>query len=409
MKKIIILALILCLLFTFSCSSSFSKTEKNSLKSSVSKTSKIRLKDPKLIKIKKISSVDVNLYNKKLNEDKVKYKQIKSVLNQDQFNLYKVTEKLLRANNLQYQNWRVGIKNKTEDVNAYTTAANLIIINSALYDSIYNDETALAFVVSHEISHNILNHGQKSYEILYKIKDLEKQAKAMRRRKEAIYTLGDIAVDVQISNLCKKLRLMEYQADKEALTLMARAGFDMKEASNALKFLDRLPEINSNYDTHPSTADRISAVNKELDIININALNAQGQNNIYNSKVINVKKSSDKKTFILEAQKEFKHFSYVAEPQDLKLIERAYSQYKEKDFINAQTNFKEAYSINKTNYIPALYLSYIDEYNYYKLHDRKLIKKSYHWVKRAKKIKPNDKNVLKQYNDVKTIIKSKNK
>ncbi len=409
MKKIIILSLILCFIFPFSFSSSIAKTEKSSLKSSVSKTSRIKIKDPKLITIRKINSVDADLYKKKLNEDKVKYKQIKSVLNQDQFNLYKVTEKLLRANNLQYQNWRVGIKNKTEDVNAYTTAANLIIIHSALYDSIYNDETALAFVVSHEISHNILNHGQKSYEIQYKIKDLESQAEDMRRREEAIYALGDIAVDLQISKLCKKLRLMEYQADKEALTLMARAGFDMKEASNALNFLDRLPEINSIYDTHPSTAKRISAVNNELNILNINALKAQGQNNLYNSKVINVKKSSDKKTFILEAQKEFKHFSYVAEPQDLKLLEKAYFQYREKDFDSAQANFEQAYSINKTNYIPALYLSYIDEYNYYKLHDRKLIKKSYHWVKRAKKIKPNDKNVLKQYNDVKTVIKSKKK
>ena len=40
-------------------------------------------------------------------------------------------------NNLSYQNWRIGINIAPEDINAYATAANLIAINSSLYDSLY--------------------------------------------------------------------------------------------------------------------------------------------------------------------------------------------------------------------------------------------------------------------------------
>ena len=47
-----------------------------------------------------------------------------------------ILDKILRANKLQYQNWRIGIDIATDDMNAFASTANLIII----YSPIVNDE-----------------------------------------------------------------------------------------------------------------------------------------------------------------------------------------------------------------------------------------------------------------------------
>ena len=135
----------------------------------------VKKKDPKLFDKFIVKEINKTQYQQKLSSDNKKYSGIKKQLNNDQYSVYRIFEKILRANNLEYQNWRIGIKRTATNINASAGSANLILINSALYDSLYNDKDALAFVISHETAHFLLNHNKKAGKIVYAINRLERK------------------------------------------------------------------------------------------------------------------------------------------------------------------------------------------------------------------------------------------
>ena len=219
------------------------------------------LKDPGLIKIPQIKEVDEESYNKKMASDEIEYEKIKSQTG-DNFEIYKILERILRANKLQYQNWRIAFYMDHEDINANAGAYNLIQISSALYDSLYPDDDAIAFVISHELAHLILNHVKATNEIRYKINQLEEKIKMNKyeiRRTQNISDIqsafgndigsignllanvsGNIAVDMLTKNLKREyglLRQMEYAADSQALVLMTKAGYNPQSCLEVMNVL----------------------------------------------------------------------------------------------------------------------------------------------------------------------------
>ena len=107
------------------------------------------LKDPKLIKLTDVDIVDEKDYLAKLKSDNEIYNsKIKPVIDKkidlvdsdapvslDFYNVYRIAEKLIRANNLQYANWRIAIRKTPEEINAYASSANLITLHTSIYDS----------------------------------------------------------------------------------------------------------------------------------------------------------------------------------------------------------------------------------------------------------------------------------
>lgn len=81
---------------------------------------------------------------------------------------------------MDYVNWRVAIR-KSEDINAATYSGNYIIINTALYDSVYTNDDALAFVIAHEMSHQILGHTQRQAELYRKLERLDIMERGHKR------------------------------------------------------------------------------------------------------------------------------------------------------------------------------------------------------------------------------------
>ena len=124
------------------------------------KESNIELIDPKLIKLTQYNPISNKDYEKKISKDNEKYKKYKDELSKssntsagiDFYNIYRISERLIRANNLEYVNWRIAIR-KSDEINAYSSDANYIKIYTSLYDSLYDNEDALAFVIAHEMSH----------------------------------------------------------------------------------------------------------------------------------------------------------------------------------------------------------------------------------------------------------------
>ena len=106
----------------------------------------------------------------------------------------------------------------------------------------------------------------------------------------------------------------------------------------------------------------------------------------------------------MNEQKKSKSKNYIADSKDNKLMLKAYSYYLKDDMEQSELYFKEAFKCNKTNYMPALYLSYINEYNYRNSNDLKVLKKAYFWIKKAKKLSPADKNVINQEKDILSLL-----
>lgn len=365
------------------------------------------LKDPKLISLQKTKSVDLKLFEQKQLKDNEEYKKCKKGIKVEYYNLYVILDRILRANNLQSQNWRLALKTSLKDINASAGSANLIVVNTSLYDSLYPDESALAFIISHELAHLILKHNQISYENQCEIVTLKRRVRALRRQTQSFAcTVMAMKLSSRIDDLYEQQRELEYNADSEAVTLMLRAGYDIEQVFSALNLLSSLPNIYTDRSTHPSIENRISNVQEDMELLDKNALINEGKYNLYHSKVSSIKKSSDKRTVVLYNKKNSNKIVYVPLTKETKLLNKAYLYYLDKNIPMAKQYFERAYVVNSNNYITPLYLSYISEYNFYNSGDKKDLKDAKFYSKKAYKLNQNDKFVNKQRNDIKVIFKN---
>lgn len=423
--------LLLCAMFAIETNCSANETTQEVKEGTVNNFTKVKYnikidkKDPELIKINKIEPVNREVYSKKIANDNKEYLNSKKIMDNDYYDLYRIFEKLLRANNLYYQNWRLAIKPEAEDINAYAGSANMIVIHSSLYDSLYNNDDALAFILSHELGHFLLGHHQISLENSQAIKQLETIKNNMRQEQyienniqrinnntynyynyagsgitSLGYTINIAACETAIKKIYEQERAMEFDADTEAISIMAKAGFDVNNANDAMTFLSNLPNIYTNRSTHPPINERISNINYIIKISDITELNNEGMQNIYNSKVLKAKKSSDNKTIVVSKPDGNIKVAYRKEGKEDKLLKKAYECYLDNDMSMSKKYFQDAFKINSKNFIPALYLSYINEYEYMQNHNKKSLQTAALWAKKASKINPNDKNITKQKQDI---------
>lgn len=184
----------------------------------------ITIKDPKLIKLTDITPVDDSLYKQKLLADeKIYEKEIKPTIGKklsnstaepisaDLYRIYRIAEKLIRANKLEHMNWRIALIKDTENVNAFATDANLIAIYTALYDSVYENDDALAMVIAHEMSHNLLGHQQRQAEMIVKYNNYANLVSLNGIRKPGLLTTsGAVAYKKFLFN---EIKMMEFMAD----------------------------------------------------------------------------------------------------------------------------------------------------------------------------------------------------
>jgi len=382
---------------------------------------KMKQDDDEYKKIKALAASDYYVFYK-TSGDKVKvsrfdeetitdnendYKNIKDSWVEGYYLFYKTADKILRANNLDTQNMRFIIDKKTNVINASASAANLVTINSALADSFYDNEDALAFVIGHELSHHIFNHMQQNVKAYERINKLDIGIE--NAVNFSILTLGLTAVFVPIYKgrqhvWFKRLRNNEKEADIEALALMARAGYNTESANDVFAVFAKLPETEKHYtDTHPKHAERTAYVNQEIAKLDLEALRLEGENNLYEKPVMKLRRSSDKKSIVLIPSGKRSTAGYLKETPQKKLINKAYKAYLDDNMKEAAALFEEAYKLDKKNYIPCLYLSYIYEYNYKKTNDKDALKQAKKYAKLAYKKHSADKNTLKQKMDTENL------
>lgn len=369
---------------------------------SVQTKKSLKIKDPKLIKFKKVKTIPAAEYNKKITQDELVYKktilpQLKKKTNSvnvnplpvDFYNLYRISEKLIRANKLDYVNWRIAVRKSAGNYNASTTAANLIWINTALYDSLYTNPDALAYVIGHEMAHQVLGHQQQMEDRFHRhmiwINSL------------LIPTLGYgsllyMAIADKMEN--KASRTDEYMADALSTEFLVRAGFDPYKALEAINIINAHPHKETINSTHPDPEKRIENIKETVKYLSKD-LNKEGKLNIYNSDVLDCKKSSDRVSMVITRPEKQKNDYYQVESPEEILKRIAYVDYKNGDMEKAIKNFKTLAKITET-YVPYLYISYAYEYLYNETNEDKYLKRAKKYAKEAQNLAPDNKTIAKQ-------------
>lgn len=151
---------------------------------------------------------------------------------------------------------------KSDEVNAWCMPGGKIVVYSGILP-ITQDEAGLAVVLGHEVSHALLNHGQRrmSQSELQQIGSLAGNVALSNTKYGDIFNQA-YGVGTQLGVMLPYSRKFESQADKLGLTLMAIAGYD---PSAAVQLWERMsqqggqepPEFLS---THPSNQTRINKI-----------------------------------------------------------------------------------------------------------------------------------------------------
>lgn len=85
------------------------------------------------------------------------YAQAKKQLPADYYVLYRIVDKIARANNIASGSWRVKISEEYA-LNGFADEANLIVVPRSAMSQLTGDPDALACMVSREISHHVRKH-----------------------------------------------------------------------------------------------------------------------------------------------------------------------------------------------------------------------------------------------------------
>ncbi len=178
-----------------------------------------------------------------------------------------IAGKLLRAANIGNSSYNVTLLDSPE-VNAFALPGGYIYVTRGVL-ALANDQSELAAVLAHEISHVVLRHARERT-------NRTKTSEIVDRVITGVLG-GDADTDQGASrsrlSLAAFSQSQELAADKQGVLIAARAGFDPFAAGRLLNSMARFAQLDvEGYEegddflsTHPSTPDRIQ---KTLEIAN---------------------------------------------------------------------------------------------------------------------------------------------
>ncbi|MGA1795973.1 MAG: M48 family metallopeptidase [bacterium] len=164
--------------------------------------------------------------------------------------------------------WEFILIQDDETVNAWCMPGGKVAVYTGILPYT-KDETGLAAVIGHEVAHALAQHGNErlSQTLLVQLGGLT-LAKAMESKPRTTQNLWlqAFGLGAQIGFLLPYSRTHEYEADRIGLILMARAGYNPKEA---VAFWERMstgagPKPPEFLSTHPADKNRIAAMKEHL-------------------------------------------------------------------------------------------------------------------------------------------------
>ncbi|TVQ58753.1 MAG: hypothetical protein EA366_06140 [Spirulina sp. DLM2.Bin59] len=191
--------------------------------------------------------------------------------------LYRIVERIARANGLTNHPWRVVVADDTL-INAYATEVNLVIVHFGLLDQMAGDISALACVVGHEMAH----HTERHIAIrTSRVADWQEEARSGNSREFQ-------------QRLAKLAREHEEEADAIGYKYSVTAGFDPSGCLRGLEMLSRLPGTMRDSSTHPSVPRRIEAIQALMDATPPEVLRSRGHLGLTTSEPLSYEMIEDK-------------------------------------------------------------------------------------------------------------------
>lgn len=411
MKKIILLCLLFFSVQVVSEARDYTKLHmdemKKSQKYSASKkyfedykpeiqASGLKLKDPKLIKLSGYEYIPVDKFKAKLAKDAKTYNEIRKYLTSsnvdnyhmqaygdDFYQVYRVAEKIIRANSLDFVNWRISVDSENT-FNAFNAETNHVCVLAGALDTLSDNEDALALLLGHEFAHGLLGHAQR------KAKYYAKMERAKRIGSYGMY-------HVARKRLMALSRKLEFVADVEGAKLAAKAGYNLENGKELLSFLNTQDYSDEWNASHPSPEKRLKNFADNKKYFMENEWLKQGAYNIYNSEVLSCEKSSNRKSMILGRGKRKSNSEYYSpETAEQLYLRFGYKSYVNGEFKDSINYFKKYLKINKGNYAVYLYLSYANEYLYKQSGSEKYLEEAKAFADYAKLLAPENRYVEEQ-------------
>ncbi|HIK44071.1 MAG TPA: M48 family metalloprotease [Leptolyngbyaceae cyanobacterium M65_K2018_010] len=257
------------------------------------------------------------------------YNQARAALPEDFYVLYRIVERLARANGLDERPWRLRLSGEYE-VNAYASELNTLTFMAGLLDQLHGDTAALACVVGHEMAHHTQDHIPTMVAVQTQMGQLMAEAEAeaiaeiqnAQRQQAATNTIGSILgsvlgsviggstgaivggttqavlgtmtasqrqqAEVRAREIYEQkvaalgseysavLQSQEFEADEFGFQYLVRAGFDPQGCVRAMNTLDQLEHSRLPSLSHPMPAVRIRQLQALNTAANVNALTAEG-------------------------------------------------------------------------------------------------------------------------------------
>ena len=363
----------------------------------------LTIKDPKIMKFGNYEKISEEQYNKKLKEDEKIYKEYEKVLGKtaskhyktqadafDFYRVYRVAEKLIRANNLDFINWRIEVYKDSEDINAYTTNTNYIAVSTSLVDTFGDNENAMALVIGHEMGHALLGHQARSAKLIRK---MNAQYRLARQ--------GNYFAALTLAGMKRKFMIdsknMEYAADVEGCKLALKAGYDLSSGGEVMSYFSSLPRIADWKVDHPDPVKRLENMQENAKYFPEEWKDI-GEVNIYNSNPLPVRLSSDRKSMVISApaEKLSPNKYYSPETMDEVYARFGYMYYINGEFKKSLDSFEELFKLDQTNAPAYLYASYTCEYLYKNTGDSKYLTLAKEYANKALTLDSQNKYIKEQ-------------
>ena len=171
-----------------------------------------------------------------------------------------------------YNGYHVAILD-TQEINAFATSGGHIFITLGLIKST-DSEDALAAIIAHEVAHILLQHGLKAIkssrltQALVSTGALAATVATQNTNLAELTSIFDESVNEIVTTMVNNgySQSQEYDADENAVLLMAEAGYNPANLIDMLRALERnQPSHSGGFNsTHPSPTKRISSAEKTV-------------------------------------------------------------------------------------------------------------------------------------------------
>ncbi|MGB3655521.1 MAG: M48 family metalloprotease [Rivularia sp. (in: cyanobacteria)] len=249
------------------------------------------------------------------------YQNAKTQLPPDFYALYRIVDRLARANGYDTRPWQI-VRVAKYDTQAFAKNANLIPIYNGALEQLGGDASALACMISHEMAHHKQRHqvitNVEKAELIAEIREEAAQSVLSRKRKSPVAAVGDFVVRRVIGGTIgtvvngvlsnqsdrrfrkqqrrinkivekktaeleetieKQSRKDEFEADKLAYLASVKAGFNKQGCLRAMSVLNRTSGVKFD-DNHPTVEERITAIKAVMKKYPAEVLIEEGKENL---------------------------------------------------------------------------------------------------------------------------------